>query len=99
MFHMTGTLDDSPVGKSTVADRRVPFDHIAAKEQFLVTFTGGDHMVFSGRVRAERRPASGDARRLTATRRRMPAFRRSSASRRRRSGRPISMATRLRRHG
>ncbi|OAI51766.1 hypothetical protein AYO47_06820 [Planctomyces sp. SCGC AG-212-M04] len=51
VFHMTGTLDDSPIGKSPAADRRIPFDHIAAKDQFLVTFTGGDHMVFSGRVR------------------------------------------------
>jgi dienelactone hydrolase len=34
VLHMTGTLDDSPLGET----------------QYLVTFQGGDHMVFSGRL-------------------------------------------------
>jgi predicted dienelactone hydrolase len=51
-LHMTGTLDDSPISDSKAADRRVPFDKIAGVDQFLVTFEGGDHMVFSGRPRA-----------------------------------------------
>jgi hypothetical protein len=51
VLHMTGTLDDSPVGESPAADRRIPFDHTPGPNQFLITFTGGDHMVFSGRVR------------------------------------------------
>ena len=28
MMHMTGTIDDSPMGDSKANDRRVPFDHI-----------------------------------------------------------------------
>jgi predicted dienelactone hydrolase len=52
-FHMTGTLDDSPVGNTKAADRRLPFDHIHGADQFLVTFNGGDHMVFSGRLAGE----------------------------------------------
>jgi len=53
-FHMTGTRDDSPVGDTAAPDRRVPFDRISPAgggDQFLVTFSGGDHMVFSGRPR------------------------------------------------
>ena len=50
-LHMTGTLDDSPIGETQAADRRLPFDHIAGAEQFLVIFNGGDHMIFSGRPR------------------------------------------------
>jgi predicted dienelactone hydrolase len=50
-LHMTGTLDDSPIGETEAADRRLPFDHIAAPEQYLVIFIGGDHMIFSGRPR------------------------------------------------
>ncbi|HVT61622.1 MAG TPA: hypothetical protein VHR45_24890 [Thermoanaerobaculia bacterium] len=48
-FHMTGTLDDSPLGDVKAAERRIAFDHIASADQFLVTFSGGDHMAFSGR--------------------------------------------------
>lgn len=50
-LHMTGTLDESPIGETQASDRRLPFDHIAGAEQYLVTFTGGDHMIFSGRPR------------------------------------------------
>lgn len=50
-LHMTGTLDDSPIGETQAADRRLPFDHIVGAEQYLVTFTGGDHLIFSGRPR------------------------------------------------
>jgi hypothetical protein len=48
---MTGTLDDSPIGETNAADRRLPFDHIGGAEQYLVIFNGGDHMIFSGRPR------------------------------------------------
>lgn len=54
ILHMTGTLDDSPVNDTTASERRVPFDNIAGVDQYLVTFDGGDHMVFSG----ERRPGA-----------------------------------------
>jgi predicted dienelactone hydrolase len=49
LFVMTGTLDDSPIGQSKAADRRVPFDHVKDIPAYLLTFTGGDHMLFSGR--------------------------------------------------
>jgi dienelactone hydrolase len=50
VFHMTGTLDDMPIGNSLAIDRRIPFDHTPARDQLLLILTGGDHMVFSGRV-------------------------------------------------
>jgi predicted dienelactone hydrolase len=50
VFHMTGTLDDSPIGETKAADRRVPFDRINHADQFLVTFRDADHMVFSGHL-------------------------------------------------
>jgi predicted dienelactone hydrolase len=49
-MHMTGTLDDSPIGNSPAKDRRIPFDQTKASEQYLITFIGGDHMIFSGRL-------------------------------------------------
>ncbi len=45
---MTGTLDDSPIGLTSKDNRRVPFDSIAGANQYLITFVGGDHMIFSG---------------------------------------------------
>ncbi len=51
-LHMTGTLDASLIGETAVADRRIPFDHITGAEQYLITFEGGDHMIFSGRPRS-----------------------------------------------
>jgi predicted dienelactone hydrolase len=51
VFHMTGTLDDSPIGETKASERRLPFDHIACGDQYLVTFNGGDHMIFGGRSR------------------------------------------------
>jgi pimeloyl-ACP methyl ester carboxylesterase len=50
-FHMTGTEDDSPVSNTTADQRRIPFDHIGGVDQILLTFQGGDHMIFSGRPR------------------------------------------------
>jgi dienelactone hydrolase len=50
-FHMTGTRDDSPIGDTKAADRRVPFDFCNSSDQYLVTFRDGDHMIFSGRGR------------------------------------------------
>jgi hypothetical protein len=46
---MTGTLDDSPVGDTKAAERRLLFDAMESAEQQLVIFNGGDHMVYSGR--------------------------------------------------
>ncbi|HSS77524.1 MAG TPA: hypothetical protein VLV54_12365, partial [Thermoanaerobaculia bacterium] len=51
ILHMTGTLDDSPIGDTKAAERRIPFDHIQAAGQYLVIFQGGDHMIFAGQRR------------------------------------------------
>ena len=51
ILHMTGTLDDSPIGDTKAAERRIPFDHIHALDQYLVIFQGGDHMIFAGQRR------------------------------------------------
>jgi predicted dienelactone hydrolase len=52
-LHMTGTLDDSPIGETKAKERRLPFDHIRGADQYLITFNGGDHMIFSGRGRLQ----------------------------------------------
>jgi dienelactone hydrolase len=49
-LHMTGTLDDSPIGDTKASDRRAAFDHISKADQLLVIFKDGDHMIFSGRA-------------------------------------------------
>jgi predicted dienelactone hydrolase len=48
---MTGTEDTSIIGSTRKEDRRIPFDAVPAKDQYLVNFNGGDHMIFSGRLR------------------------------------------------
>jgi predicted dienelactone hydrolase len=48
LLHMSGTRDDSIIGDTKPAERRVPFDNIDAADQYFVNFIGGDHMVFSG---------------------------------------------------
>ena len=45
---MTGTEDDSPIGETKAADRRLPFDHLKCPAWLLI-LNGGDHLVFSGR--------------------------------------------------
>ena len=47
-FHMTGTRDSSPIGDTKAEDRRLPFDHMTAADNYLLTLNGGNHMVFSG---------------------------------------------------
>lgn len=46
---LTGTEDNSPIGNTSAADRRIPFDGIAAPHQYLVNFNGADHATFGGR--------------------------------------------------
>ncbi len=60
VFHLTGTLDDSPVGETKAADRRVPFDHMKSAETCLLILNGGDHMVFSGSAALRRGPREKD---------------------------------------
>jgi dienelactone hydrolase len=62
ILHMTGTLDDSPLGETSAAERRIPYDHIHGADQYLVTFTRGDHMIFSGRLVGGSERGAKDAR-------------------------------------
>jgi pimeloyl-ACP methyl ester carboxylesterase len=60
-LHMTGTRDASPIGRTEIRNRRVPFDSILRNDQILLIFKDGDHMIFSDhRIRPnagrERRP-------------------------------------------
>jgi len=55
-----GADPENLIGDTPAAFRRAPFDCISGVEQYLVTFEGGDHMVFSGRARKE--PKATDAR-------------------------------------
>ena len=49
-FHMTGTDDMNPLDASEPAtDRQIPYRNITGADKYLVVFTGGDHMIFSGR--------------------------------------------------
>ena len=48
-FHMTGTLDDSLVADTKASERRLIYDNIDRADNYLLTFEGGDHMVFAGR--------------------------------------------------
>jgi predicted dienelactone hydrolase len=51
IFYMTGTRDDSPIGDIKAADRRLAYEHTrGSSDAYLLTFNGGDHMVFSGRL-------------------------------------------------
>ena len=47
VFYMTGTNDDGPIGSTRAADRRVAFDQTESVPAYLLTFKGGDHMVFA----------------------------------------------------
>jgi hypothetical protein len=53
-LHITGTADNSIVGTTQASQRRLPFDHVTGADQYLVTFYGSDHLVYSG----HRRPAN-----------------------------------------
>ena len=49
-FHMTGTKDENPLDDNDpVENRQVPYRSITAADKYLLVFTGGDHMIFSGR--------------------------------------------------
>lgn len=50
VLHLTGTEDTSPIEDLEAIQRRVPFDHIPASDQYLLIFDGGAHSVFSGRA-------------------------------------------------
>lgn len=50
-LHITGTADNSIVGTTQAHQRRLPFDHVSAADQFLITLNGADHLTYSGHVR------------------------------------------------
>jgi predicted dienelactone hydrolase len=50
VFHMTGTRDDSPIGETKAADRRIPYDQAATAGSCLLVLDGADHMTFSGHI-------------------------------------------------
>jgi len=50
VFHMTGTKDDSPIGETKAADRRIPYDQSKTPGSCLLILDGADHMVFSGHI-------------------------------------------------
>jgi predicted dienelactone hydrolase len=53
VFHMTGTRDEVKVlgqGSDTAINRRIPYDRTTQAPAYLLTFAGGDHLVFSGRL-------------------------------------------------
>ncbi len=51
-LHITGTADNSIVATTTAPQRRLPFDLTQGADQYLITFFGADHLVYSGHVRA-----------------------------------------------
>jgi predicted dienelactone hydrolase len=47
---VTGTKDDSIVGPTKANQRRIPFDAMSRNNRYLVTFQGGDHRIYGGRI-------------------------------------------------
>ena len=47
---ITGTNDDGIVGQTKAAQRRIPFDAMVQNQRYLITFEGGDHRMYGGRV-------------------------------------------------
>ena len=47
---ITGTKDDSIIGSTTAAQRRIPFDAMDQCQRYLITLDGGDHRMYGGRV-------------------------------------------------
>ncbi len=50
VFHMTGTRDNSPIGETKAADRRIPYDQSKTPGTCLLILNGADHMTFSGHI-------------------------------------------------
>ena len=49
---ITGTKDDGIVGSTKAVHRRIPFDAMDQCQRYLITFDGGDHRMYGGRVLA-----------------------------------------------
>jgi len=48
LLHLTGTKDDGFITSAKAQDRRLPFDHTSAQDQYLIIFKDGDHFTFVG---------------------------------------------------
>ena len=51
---ISGTQDDGIVGSTKAWQRRIPFDSVSNVDHFHVVLNGGDHLVYSGHLRASR---------------------------------------------
>ena len=49
-LYMTGTQDDGLIGATKADQRRLPFDYAFGADQYLLTFRGGDHMIYCGHI-------------------------------------------------
>ena len=49
-LYMTGTEDDGRIGTTKADQRRLPFDYTCGDDQYLLTFRGGDHMIYCGHI-------------------------------------------------
>jgi predicted dienelactone hydrolase len=49
-LHLAGTNDDGIVGTTRADGRRMAFDRIFGADQYLITFLGGDHLIYAGHV-------------------------------------------------
>lgn len=59
LLHLTGTLDDSPIGETKAAERRKLFDGMTRAETGLIIFNGADHMTFADPLNGPRfRPSA-----------------------------------------
>ena len=50
-LYITGTADNSIVATTKAPQRRLPFDYALGTDQYLVTFYGADHLMYSGGAR------------------------------------------------
>ena len=57
---VAGTRDDGIVGTTRAWQRRIPFDAMTRSDRYHVILNGGDHMVYSGHLRARRQATDAD---------------------------------------
>jgi predicted dienelactone hydrolase len=53
-LYMRGSEDDGIVGATKAYQRRWPFDYSCGADQYLLTFLGGDHMIYAGHIVRQR---------------------------------------------
>lgn len=57
---VSGTLDNGIVGSTRAWQRRIPFDAMIYSDRYHVTLNGGDHLVYSGHLRARKQKTDAD---------------------------------------